>query len=145
MSQAYMQEYLDPTINLHRLLFVKMGENKLYDTFSMINKYMQTSEIRSKMDKGNWSALNKGWKQLWNDVDFSDCSSKKNDIDNIMLHWIADIYVTLQWKYNISSNEISRTVPAELMYKIYSPLHETSEKIACEKIYNKYFSFNQPR
>ena len=139
MQQPYMKEYLEPTLNPHRLLFVKMSENQEYDTLSMIDKYRQSSQIRKKMDEGNWSALNKGWKQLFNDVNFADCTAKTTTIDDILLHWIADIYVLLQWMYNIPSKSINNIISAKTMCSIYNPLHETSEKTACEKIYKRYF------
>lgn len=139
---AYDELYLEPNMDLHRLLFVKLAENEQYSFCSLVNNYMQTSEIRRKQDEGNWSALNKGYKQLLNSIDLSGCESKdKNEfVDDIMAHWIADIYVLFQWMYNIPSDVISKNVPAEEMIKIYNPLHETSEKNACEKIYQIYFS-----
>lgn len=139
MEHPFIKEYLTPLMNLHRLLYIMMGKDDKYDTYSMIDSYMQTSEIRSKMDIGNWSALNKGWKQLYNDVDLSNCPPKTEEIDSIMLHWIADIYTLFQWMYNIPSKEINRRVPANVMSNIYYPLHEISIKRACEKIYEHYF------
>lgn len=67
---AYDEIYLEDVIDLHTLLFIKLTEITEYDLCSMIDVYMQHSEIRRKMDVGNWSALNKGYKQLKNSIDF---------------------------------------------------------------------------
>ena len=55
------------------------------------------------------------------------------------MRWMADVYTLYQWMYNISSKELSKTVPAREMWKIYTPLHETSEKNACKIINRIYF------
>lgn len=114
---------------------MKLNEIEQYSLCSMIDEYMQHSEIRKKMDKGNWSALNKGYKQLLHSIDFTRCKPKADntEYDNILLEWVAHVYVMLQWKYNIPSKTISQKVPAELMMKLYNPLHETSYPNACEK------------
>ena len=49
MKQPYMKEYLEPTMNLHRLLFVKMGENPDYSTLSMIDKYKNAGKFKPYM------------------------------------------------------------------------------------------------
>lgn len=93
-NTAYNRLYLKDMMNVHGLLFSKLVANKPeYDVFSMIDTYMSQSEIRHKMDLGNWSALNKGWKQLYYSIDFSLCKPKIKDIpfDNILLGWVAYI------------------------------------------------------
>lgn len=138
---AYDKMYLEDVMKVHAFLFSKLNELKEYSVCSMIDVYMQHSEIRAKMDVGNWSALNKGYKQLLNSVDFTLCAPRndKEDFDDIILGWVSDIYVLLQWKKNIPSAEINRRVPAKEMTRIYYPLHEASLDVACEKIYRRYF------
>lgn len=130
---AYDEIYLEDVIDLHTLLFIKLTEITEYDLCSMIDVYMQHSEIRRKMDVGNWSALNKGYKQLKNSIDFSLCAPRKEAIecDRILLNWISQMYVRLQWKYCIASAEISRAIPSALLMRLYDPLHETSYNNAC--------------
>ncbi len=137
---SYDELYLNDVKKVHRYLFWLMEQNKDYDTFSMIDNYMRFSPIRSKMDIGNWSALNKSGKQLYNDIPFERCQKATNtqELDDIILGWMADIYVIMQWKYNISSNFLSVNIPASAMCRSYYPLHETSYKNACEKLYHKY-------
>lgn len=138
---AYIIEYVNEIIDLTALVFTKLEEMEEYDTFSLIDAYMRHSEIRRKMDEGNWSALNKGHKQVLNSIDYS--LGKPNDhsmeLDGILLDWMARIYVLLQWAYRIPSAEISRVLPAAELCRTYNPLHETSEKTACEKLIHKYF------
>ena len=50
---AYDEIYLEDVIDLHTLLFIKLTEITEYDLCSMIDVYMQHSEIRRKMDVGN--------------------------------------------------------------------------------------------
>ena len=137
---AYIYEYLNDVTELHRLVFIEMSKEP-YDTFALIDKYMQTSEIRAKMDIGNWSAINKGSKQVLHSFSRADCPLKQKDYsdDKILLRWIADIYVLMQWLYKLSSKDISEKIPAKKLAEHYYPLHETSEKRACEKLYHKYY------
>lgn len=140
-NTAYDPLYLEDMMSVHGLMFFKLVTNMPeYDVFSMIDTYMRYSEVRYKMDLGNWSALNKGWKQLFNSIDFSLCEPKTRELflDQILLGWIADIYVLLQWRYNIPSAEISRRMPAETLCGMYNPLHETSYENACEKLHHRF-------
>ena len=142
----YDEAYLKDVMSVHGLMFVKLTEEKSeYDIFSMIDTYMRHSEIRAKMDIGNWSALNKGYKQLLNSIDFSLCEPAEiigSDMlpDPILLKWAADIYVLLQWYYDIPSAEISKKLPSRELCATYNPLHETSYTNACTKLYKKYLS-----
>ena len=139
-NTAYDAEYLESVMNVHGLLFSKLSKIEKYDVFSAIDIFMQHSDVRHKMDLGNWSALNKGYKQLLNSIDFTLCKPRANKMmfDEILLKWMADIYVLLQWRYNIPSSEISLKLSAEELCKAYNPLHETSYENACEKLYRKY-------
>ena len=140
-NTAYDSLYLESMMSVHALVFSKLFVlKKEYDIFSMIDVYMQHSEIRSRMDVGNWSALNKGWKQIFNSIDFSLCKPKLEDypVDDILLGWIAHIYVLLQWRYNISSSILNQKLPSKVLCEMYDPLHETSYENACEKLYNKF-------
>lgn len=138
---AYDIVYLNDEIDLHALLFVKLNEMEQYDACSLIDEYMRHSEIRRKMDEGNWSALNKGYKQLLHSIDAARCSPRGGmEYDDILLRWTAAIYVTLQWKYCIPSAVISGRIPAAELMRLYSPLSETSYKTACEKLYKKFLA-----
>jgi uncharacterized protein YfkK (UPF0435 family) len=135
---AFHKAYLFPLMDLHRLLFIELNKLEDYNIFSLIDAYYQTSIIRAKMDIGNWSALNKGYKQLFNDINMSICDKTHIVVDDSSLRWMADIYTLLQWKYKLSSKEMNKIVNAQKLYELYNPLHETSEDKTCEKIYNNF-------
>ena len=137
-DKPYIIEYLEPLMNLTRLVFIKLNENNNLDIFDLIDSYMRYSEVRVGMDKGNWKYLNMGWKQVYNSVPMDNIKEGEKT-DTFMLHWMADIYTYLQWMTNLSSKEISEKCPTKELAKIYYPLHETSIKNACEKIYHKYW------
>ena len=119
-----------------------MNEINDLDIYEQIDSYMQTSEIRKRMDEGNWSALMKGWIQVYNSVDLSNChAGEKTDL--IMLHWLADIYTYWQWKYNSSSKEMNTRCNTKTLSQLYYPLHETSIQNACEKLQHKFFELDR--
>lgn len=138
MPYAYDKFYLSGIFKITRFLFhifIQSG----HDYFACINEYMKHSTIRKKMDEGNWSALNKGIKQLRNSVDITDvCENDNAYMDEIMSDWISDIYVYLQWKYKLVSANIVEYLPPELLYDLYNPLHETGIDNACDKLYKRY-------
>ena len=137
---AYHKDYLVGTMNLIRLVFIQMNEINEWNIYDQIDAYMRTSDVRKRMDEGNWSALMKGWKQVYNSVDFSECKEDNEKSDDIMLHWLADIYTYWQWRYNLSSKEISERCDARLLSQLYYPLHETSIQNACEKLQKRFFT-----
>lgn len=136
--ESYDKMYLSQNIKLHRLLF-KMYKDSKYDLFECIYTYLMKSEIRAKMDIGNWSALNKGSKQVWNSISYSAIPEKEFDESIVDTDWLADIYVFFQWKYNIMSKTICEKIPPKVLYSKYNPLHETSIQNACEKLHSIYF------
>lgn len=142
---AYDELYLNDVMKVHRYLFELIEQCREYDTLSMIDSYMRFSPIRQKMDTGNWSALNKSGKQLFNDIPLQFCETAKSEsgqddeYDDILLGWMADMYVLMQWTYNLPSPILSSVLPAAKMMAAYHPLHETSYRNACEKLYRKYF------
>lgn len=147
MKSSYDELYLDGNIRLHRLLFEELLSKEPYnnyDFFALVNRYMKDSDIRSAMDNGDWRALNKCDKQLLKSIPLSGVPirtlfSPIDKDDMIPAWWMGEIYCLLQWTYNIPSKVIAEKCPAEELYKLYNPLHETSCKRACEKIYEKYF------
>lgn len=137
-SYSYDPFYLTGILKLTRFLFHKFIESG-YDFFDATKRYMEYSPIRQKMDQGNCSALNKGINQLYHSVDFTDVPKSDNsDIDGIMSDWIADVYVYIQWRYQVSSADLVRHLPPEELCQLYYPLHETSLAAACEKLYQRY-------
>lgn len=140
---AYSELYLDGMLSVHKLLFhdfIYDEPYKNYDFFSLVDLYMQESEVRAKMDIGNTSALNKCDKQLLNSIPLEKCPKDDTEqVDGILTNWMATIYVVFQWTYKLSSKEISEKLPARELARIFNPLHETSDTNACRKIYEHLF------
>ena len=137
---AYDRYYLVPTMNLIRLVFVQMNEINNLNIYDQIDSYMRNSEIRARMDTGNWSALMKGWKQVYNSVNLRVCHEDNVKSDTAMLHWLADVYTYWQWRYCVKSADISKRCDARQLTQLYYPLHETSIQNACEKLHKRFFN-----
>lgn len=88
------------------------------------------------MDMGNPVYLNKTPKQILSELNVSiqeDCGISE-DYDEFILEWMADIYVYMQWRYNLPSAEIAEKTTPESLYQKYYPLHETSEENGVRKL-----------
>ena len=130
-SLAYDECYLDMMFQKTRFLFKLIARNRL-DVFSVITDYMR-GLYRKYMDMGNPLYLNKTPKQILGDLGYRvDMNADLSlDYDEMILEWMADIYVYMQWRYKLWSARIVETVKPETLYKMYYPLHEAS--IANEK------------
>ena len=135
---AYDEGYLDSMIQKTRYLFKLLARNN-EEPFSSIQNYMKGT-YRRYMDMGNPLYLNKSPKQIMNSIGVQ--AKKDLDIsenyDEFILEWMADMYTYLQWKYNLSSEEIVEKIEPKDLYKKYSPLHETSLSNAAEKLKEIY-------
>lgn len=141
-GKAYDVSWLKSNMDLTRLVFHHFLDNTEYDAFSLVDAYMQTSEVRSKMDICNIPAMYKGDKQVYNSIDKSvcfPCTGKNDTLSLDIFYWMADIYPMFQWIFAIPSKDINAKVPARELYHIFYPLHEASLKIACEKIHEAYW------
>ena len=94
---AYDECYLDMMFQKTRFLFKLIARNHL-DVFSVIKAYM-TGEYRKYMDMGNPLYLNKTPKQILGEMGYRVNMSAElsMDYDEMILEWMADIYVYLQW------------------------------------------------
>lgn len=131
---AYDESYLDGMITKTRYLFKLIGRN-CADPFSAIAGYMK-SDYRKYMDMGNPMYLNKTPKQIMEELDIriqNDCEISEK-YDEFILEWMADIYVYMQWKYDLSSAEIIEKTTPESLYQKYYPLHETSIENGVRKL-----------
>lgn len=88
------------------------------------------------MDMGNPMYLNKTPKQIMEELDIriqNDCEISEK-CDEFILEWMADIYVYMQWKYDLPSAEIIEKTTPESLYQKYYPLHETSIENGVRKL-----------
>lgn len=135
---AYDESYLDSMIQKTRYLFKLISRNN-EELFSSIRNYMKGT-YRKYMDMGNPLYLNKSPKQIMDSIGIQakmDLDISEN-YDEFILEWMADVYTYLQWKYNLSSEEIVEKIEPEELYRKYSPLHETSLSNAAEKLKEIY-------
>lgn len=137
-SLAYDECYLDMMFQKTRFLFKLIARNRL-DVFSVITDYMR-GLYRKYMDMGNPLYLNKTPKQILGDLGYRvDMNADLSlDYDEMILEWMADIYVYMQWRYKLWSARIVETVKPETLYKMYYPLHEASIANGCEKLMKRY-------
>lgn len=137
-SLAYDECYLDMMFQKTRFLFKLIARNRL-DVFSVITDYMR-GLYRKYMDMGNPLYLNKTPKQILGDLGYRvDMNAELSlDYDEMILEWMADIYVYMQWRYKLWSARIVETVKPETLYKMYYPLHEASITNGCEKLMKRY-------
>lgn len=137
-SLAYDECYLDMMFQKTRFLFKLIARNRL-DVFSVITDYMR-GLYRKYMDMGNPLYLNKTPKQILGDLGYRvDMNADLSlDYDEMILEWMADIYVYMQWRYKLWSARIVETVKPETLYKMYYPLHEASITNGCEKLMKRY-------
>lgn len=131
---AYDESYLDGMIAKIRYLFKLIGRN-CSDPFSVIANYMK-SDYRKYMDMGNPIYLNKTPKQIMGELNISIQNNHKisEKYDEFILEWMADIYVYMQWEYDLSSSEIVEKLTPEKLYQQYYPLHETSVENGVRKL-----------
>lgn len=135
---AYDECYLDMMYQKTRFLFKLMARNKM-DVFEGISNYMM-GDYRRYMDMGNPLYLNKTPKQILGEMGYiPDIDAEISwDYDELILEWMADVYVYLQWKYGIASAEIVQKIPPAELYQRYYPLHETSVLNGCSKLIEIY-------
>lgn len=148
MDTAYNKYNFNTNVKLIRLLFHIFNgdeEQKVFnygkkcDTLSQIDAYMH-SDIRKKMDEGDMIAHSVGDIELYNQIDISNCPKRETIYDLRVLHWMADVYCTFQWKYCLYSEDINNILPAKELYNLYDKMRGYSIEEVCSEIYNNYFS-----
>ena len=146
-SGAYSKYDLKVNIKLIKLMFHIFNgdeEQKAFnygeklDALSFIDAYMH-SEVRKKMDEGDYITHYYGDKQVYNRIDKSACLPRTVQYDLDALHWMAEIYCVLQWKYFLYSSDISDILPAKELYGMYDQLKDLPIGKACDKIYDELF------
>lgn len=135
---AYDEVYLDGMMQMTRYLFKLIARNT-EDPFAVISEYMR-SDYRKYMDMGNPLYLNKTPKQILGNmgIKVENTFEISETYDEFILAWMADVYIYLQWKYNLPSEEIVGKVELEQLYHKYSPLHEVSLPNCVEKLVKIY-------
>lgn len=104
-----------------------------YDALVLIEAYSRTySRIRA--DEGSEYHVLKQPINVYNDIlRENHLEITESDDDQIILHWMAELYVYTRYEKELSFQEMMKMVSPEWLYTHYSPLHETSLKNAWEK------------
>ena len=109
-------------------------EDKL-DTLDFIDAYMK-SDVRKRMDEGDYITLDYGSKQVYNRIDKSDCKPKTITYDLDILYWMAEVYCTLQWTYCVYSKDIDIFLPAKDLYVKYETMKNLPMEDCCKQLYD---------
>lgn len=62
----------------------------------------------------------------------------RDEYDEFILEWMADIYTYMQWKYAYPSADIVAVIKPDELYDKYYPLHETSVEAGAERLRKIY-------
>lgn len=143
INKAYGKFEFETNIKLIQLVFhffegdkkqkcFNIGSDK--DTLDLIDTYMK-SEVRKKMDEGDYVAHYYGGKQVYNRIDKTNCKPKTMTYDLDILHWMAEVYCTLQWTYCIYSKDIDSFLPARDLYAKYEAMKDLPMEDCCKQLY----------
>ena len=104
-----------------------------YDALILIEAYSRTySRIRA--DEGSEYHVLKQPINVYNDIlRENHLEITESEDDQIILHWMAELYVYTRYEKELSFQEMMKMVSPEWLYTHYSPLHETSLKNAWVK------------
>ena len=104
-----------------------------YDALVLIEEYSRTySRIRA--DEGSEYHVLKQPINVYNDIlRENHLEITESEDDQIILHWMAELYVYTRYEKELSFQEMMKMVSPEWLYTHYSPLNETSLKNAWEK------------
>jgi hypothetical protein len=113
-------------------LFDLFADSK-YDSFDLIRAYSTTSS-RDRADEGSEYHVLKQPINVFNDIlRENNLKVTEKEVDSIILHWMAELYVYVLYEKGLSFREILNRVSPEWLYNHYSPLHETSLGNAWQK------------
>ena len=104
-----------------------------YNALDLIEAYSRT-DSRIRADAGSEYHVLKQPINVYNDIlRENHLEITKREEDQIILHWMADLYVHTHYEKGLSFLEMMKDVSPVWLYTHYSPLHETSLKNAWVK------------
>lgn len=145
-THPYHKMFLDDMEKTHKDLFerfIKEISNK--DFFSLVDAYLITSEIRKFIDKGTRYGLERTSKSCIESINMDLCfnNESKNEIDVNTAKWMGTVYNYMQWKYNITSQEICEHIPAKELYNLYETYKEQTLNEVVNTLHHDYFILNK--
>ena len=113
-------------------LFDLFADSK-YDPFDLIEAYSRT-DSRIRADEGSEYHVLKQPINVFNEIlRENSIKAAEIDVDQIILHWMAELYIFVRYEKGITFREMLNIVSPKWLYNHYSPLHETSLGNAWEK------------
>lgn len=104
-----------------------------YKALDLIEAYSRT-DSRIRADAGSEYHVLKQPINVYNDIlRENNLEITQKEADQIILHWLAELYVYTHYEKGLSFREMMKMVSPEWLYTHFSPLHETSLKNAWEK------------
>lgn len=103
------------------------------DPFVILTAYC-ASDLTAKIDVGNQDGLFYGIDRFFGDLQRCNSFPKGEEFDLCIMHWIVDCYATARETLHLKYKDIVEKWPVKDLYRWYSPLHETSERNALEKL-----------
>ena len=117
-------------------LFDLFADSK-YDPFDLIEAYSRT-DSRIRADEGSEYHVLKQPINVFNEIlRENSIKAAEIDVDQIILHWMAELYIFVRYEKGITFREMLNIVSPKWLYNHYSPLHETSLGNAWEKAFCK--------
>jgi len=141
IDHIYSKEILKTHIAFHEILFQNFAKNDLYDFFSLVDAYMQSSNIRAIADNGCLVPVDDiDMTSILQTIDYGMLQKKhfSSKVPFMLPFWMADIYCLLQWNQAISSTILNKIVPARILAEIYTANKGRSLQSICEDIGSRY-------
>ena len=139
LTPAYDEVFLGNMILAHQDGYMLFNKLEDYNTASLIDSYMRTSNCRSGMDNGGTRWLGfAGGGTIVSYTDKSQCKRGNEKMDDDVLDWIAEAYTVFQWMYNLKSKDISEVLPAKRMEALHAELSQYPISVVCEKLCGIY-------
>lgn len=104
------------------------------DPFHTITAYC-VSEMAKLIDMKNHNGYFYGVGRFLYELERYNCVKYLHEPwDIVKFHWIIEVYLAAHSELNLSYFEIASRYPARKVYKVFNPLHETSETNALSKM-----------
>lgn len=110
-----------------------------FDTLDVLQKLFESS-YGVNLSQGNLKEVISSYHEAYRFVNHfcGGFKQRKNEEDIIVLNWMCDVYWTMFVEFGLDSKEACRLVKPDRLYKLYNPLHETSEINCVRKILDTY-------
>lgn len=137
--EPYNINYLEDIAELQEMLFEEITRYKYEVNYEKFVEGYMKCKYRELLDRGNPRTANMTWDELLSYLE-RDCKEiivcGETNIDRLQSGWIGRMYALLQYKKNISSEELYTMLPLNRIKTLFIPLHTVDEEIALQKLEN---------